>query len=119
MDNSFLPRSPQSGLRAPVLHLCRVALLALTAVLSASGQAKPDGAEPVAEPAVAAILAAFDKYEVVGMPAAHGLKDLDDLILMLVRNPGFWKNVNDIEIECGNSLYQDLLDRYTSGANVP
>ena len=31
------------------------------------------------------------------MPAAHGLMDLDDL----------------------NSLYQDLLDRYTSGADVP
>ena len=27
--------------------------------------------------------------------------------------------MNDIEIECGNSLYQDLLDRYTSGADVP
>src|SRR5207248_6278174 len=24
--------------------------------------------------------------------------------------------VNDIEIECGNSLYQDVLDRYTVGA---
>jgi hypothetical protein len=53
------------------------------------------------------------------MPAGHGLKDLDDLILTLVRNPAFWKKVNDIEIECGNSLYQDLLDRYTSGADVP
>jgi hypothetical protein len=75
--------------------------------------------EPVAEPAVDAILAAFDRYEVVGMPAAHGLKDLDDLILTLIRNPGFWRKVNDIEIECGNSLYQDLLDSYTSGANMP
>jgi hypothetical protein len=101
------------------LRLCCVALLAITAILSANGQARSDGAEPVAEPAVAAILAAFDKYEVVGMPAAHGLKDLDDLILTLVRNPGFWKKGNDIEIECGNSLYQDLLDRYTSGADVP
>jgi hypothetical protein len=53
------------------------------------------------------------------MPAAHGLKDLDDLILTLIRNPTFPAKVKDIEIECGNSLYQDLLDRYTSGANVP
>jgi hypothetical protein len=36
-----------------------------------------------------------------------------------VRNPAFAKKVNDIEIECGNSLYQGLLDRYTSGADVP
>jgi hypothetical protein len=33
------------------------------------------------EPATAAILAAFDKYEIVGLPAAHGMKDLDDFIL--------------------------------------
>src|SRR5207253_11365139 len=55
----------------------------------------------------------------IWMPAAHGLKDLDDLILTLVLNPGFWKKVNDIEIECGYSLYQNLLDGYTSGADVP
>ena len=96
-----------------------VALFTIVLVLSANGQPKPDSPEPVAEPAVAAILAAFDRYDLVGMPAAHGLKDLDDLILTLVRNPAFWKKANDIEIECGNSLYQDVLDRYTSGADVP
>ena len=101
------------------IPLCRSHSFTIIAVLSASGQPRSDGAEPVAEPAIPAILAAFDRYEVVGMPAAHGLKDLDDLILTLIRNPAFWKKVNDIEIECGNSLYQDLLDRYTSGADVP
>ena len=34
-----------------------------------------------------AIIAAFNKYEVVGMDAAHGNKDLDDLMLHLVRDP--------------------------------
>jgi hypothetical protein len=123
MDNSFLSRPPQRGawidLRAAVMRQFWVALLTIVAVLSASGQARSDAADPVAEPAIPAILAAFDKYDVVGMPSAHGLKDLDDLILMLIRNPAFWKKVNDVEIECGNSLYQDLLDRYTSGADVP
>jgi len=50
-------------------------------------QAKPTGSRPSPEPAVPAILAAFDKYEVVGMPEAHGMKDVDDFILSLVRNP--------------------------------
>jgi len=93
-----------------------LALLALT-FLFANAQPKPP-AELTPEPAVPAILAAFDQYNVVGMPAAHGLKDLDDLILTLIRDPRFPKKVNDIEIECGNALYQDLLDRYTSGADV-
>ena len=123
MDRHFLGRKPQRHARiavhALVIRLRCAALLAIIAVLSASGQPRSEGAEPVAEPAIPAILAAFDRYDIVGMPAAHGLKDLDDLILTLVRNPTFWKKVNDIEIECGNSLYQDLLDRYTSGADVP
>jgi hypothetical protein len=75
--------------------------------------------EPIPEPAVPAILAAFDKYEVVAMPEAHGLKDLDDFILALIRNPAFPEKVNDIEVECGNSLYQPVLDRYIAGEDVP
>jgi hypothetical protein len=80
---------------------------------------KPTGAEPVPEPAIPAILAAFDKYEVVAMPAAHGLKDLDDFILTLIRTPAFTEKINDIEVECGNSLYQPVLDRYIAGEVVP
>jgi len=102
-----------------MMRSCFVVLLTIVAILSASGQAKPSGADPVPEPAISAILTAFDIHDVVGMPAGHGLKDLDDLILTLIRNPAFWKKVNDIELECGNSLYQDVLDRYTSGADVP
>ena len=51
--------------------------------------ARPTDADPKPEPAIPAILAAFDKYEVVAMPEDHGLKDLDDLIFGLVRNPAF------------------------------
>jgi hypothetical protein len=63
-------------------------------------------------------LTAFDKYEVVGMGAAHGNKDLDDLILHLIRNPAFPDKVNDVVVECGNSLFQPILDRYIAGDNV-
>jgi len=80
---------------------------------------KPAGAEPKPEPAVSAILAAFDKYEVVGMPEAHGMKDMDDFIFLLIRNPAFPNKVNDIEVECGNSMYQGVLDRYIAGEDVP
>jgi hypothetical protein len=82
-------------------------------------QAQATGSEPVPEPAVPAILAAFDKYEIVAMPEAHGMKDIDDFIFALIRNPDFPKKVNDIAVECGNSLYQPVLDRYIAGENVP
>ena len=81
--------------------------------------AHPEGAEPVPEQAVPAILAAFEKYQVVAIPEAHGMKDVDDFILSLIRNPAFPEKVNDIAVECGNSLYQPILDRYIAGADVP
>jgi hypothetical protein len=37
----------------------------------------------------------------------------------LIRNPTFSEKVNDIEVECGNSLYQPVLDRYVAGEDVP
>jgi len=100
-------------------------LLALSCLLlTGAGAAQTaassnSGSEPVPQPAVSAILAAFDKYEIVAMPAAHGMKDQDDFILGLVRNPAFAEKVNDIAVECGNSLYQPILDRYIAGEDVP
>jgi uncharacterized iron-regulated protein len=104
-----------------LIHRCCVVLLFLVTALPAIGrdqtqqQAKPTGSEPTPEPAVPAILEAFDKYEVVGMGEAHGDKDQDDFILSLIRNPSFLEKVNDIAVECGNSLYQPILDRYIAG----
>ncbi len=41
------------------------------------------------EPALPAILKLFETFEVVGMPAAHGEKDVDDFILSLIRDRAF------------------------------
>lgn len=76
------------------------------------------GTEPVPEPAVQAILAAFDQYQVVGLPQGHGLQDLDNLIFDLIRNPAFSEKVNDIELEGVNSRYQPVPDRYLAGEDV-
>jgi hypothetical protein len=105
-----------------VLRLACVVLWFLMVVLPSAGQAPAtnstaSGSTP--EPAIAAILAAFDRYEVVAMPEGHGMKDVDDFILSLIRDPTFPAKVNDIEVECGNSLYQPVLDRYIAGDDVP
>lgn len=71
------------------------------------------------QPAIPALLAAFDHHQVVALPAGHGMKDLDDFILALVRDPRFPERVNDIAVECGNSRHQAVLDRYIAGAEVP
>jgi hypothetical protein len=103
-----------------ILYLFLAAcLMTLSQARTPAPQNSESKDDPVPKPAISAILAAFDKYEVVGMPAAHGQKDLDDFILALIRNRDFPDRVNDIVVECGNSLYQPILDRYISGDDVP
>ena len=115
--------SPELHLAHRVRCLCCVAMLFLMALIPAMSRAQSHPlakeADPVPEGAFPAILAAFDKYEVVGLPQGHGIQDLDDFILSLIRNPAFSQKVNDIEFECGNSLYQPILDRYIAGEDVP
>jgi hypothetical protein len=127
---STFPITALTGLDAAAGRACRVAwfcigilllLIALTPSISraeAQESVKPAGAEPIPEPAIPAILAAFDKYEVVAMPQGHGMQDLNDFIFSLIRTPAFSEKVNDIEFECGNSLYQPILDRYIAGEDV-
>jgi hypothetical protein len=109
-------------LRLRVMHCCALGLLVVSALTVAYSQRqaanKPEAADPTPQPAVSAILSAFDKYEVVAMPQGHGMQDLNDFILSLIRNPAFSEKVNDIEVEFGNSLYQPMLDRYIAGENV-
>ncbi len=84
-----------------------------------AGHLVSDAQDATPEPAMPAILKALESFEVVGMPAAHGQKDIDDFILSLIRDPRFPESVNDIVVECGNVRFQPLLDRYIAGEDVP
>src|SRR6266849_1574966 len=125
MRSELMFRVPrlESVFHARLMHFCILVLLVVFTMTMAYGQTraanKPEPAEPTPQPAVSAILSAFDKYEVVAMPQGHGMQDLNNFILSLIRNPGFSEKVNDIEVEFGNSLYQPMLDRYIAGENVP
>jgi hypothetical protein len=108
------------------LFYCGSALAQQTVPISGPGQEIVEGQRPTLtgndpkpQDATKAILAAFDRYEVVGMGAAHGNQDLDAFILNLIRTPELPGKINDIVVECGNSLYQPILDRYIAGDDVP
>jgi hypothetical protein len=113
----MIARSERSMLMARVSSLVLSILVACAPATATPQPPKQSGVTP--EPAIPAILALFDRYEVVAMPEAHANKDLDDLILALIRDPRFPDRVNDIVIECGNSLYQPVLDQYIAGMDVP
>ncbi len=103
---------------------CGIFLLALASVsqpckAQALGSRSVTGTQEAhPEPAIPAILKTFETFDVVGMNASHGQKDMDDFILSLIRNPRFPASVNDIVVGCGNLRYQPALDRYIAGEDV-
>lgn len=66
------------------------------------------------------ILAAFRTHQVVTLgEGGHNNEQTHALRLSLIRDPRFAKVVNDIVVEFGNSRYQDIMDRFVGGEDVP
>jgi len=49
----------------------------------------------------------------------HGNEQGHAFRLSLIRDPRFTTTVNDIVVETGNALYQDLMDRFVQGEDIP
>jgi len=83
------------------------------------------GASQVPKPAtrldaIPAILDAFKTYQLVGFPGGHtDGNETMALLRSLIRDPRFPATANDIVVEFGSSRYQDLMDRYVRGDDVP
>ena len=75
-------------------------------------------ATPAQDP-VADITKLFDTYRIVMVGEIHGCTQEWKLLDKLVAAPGFADRVNDIVMEFGNARYQDVMDRYIAGENVP
>ena len=69
---------------------------------------------------VSAVIRAFESHSVVAVgEAPHGSEQLHALLVALVRDPRFASVANDIVVEFGNARYQDLIDRFVRGDDVP
>lgn len=66
-----------------------------------------------------AILDVFGHYRFVAIGDAHGNQQGEAFQLALIRDPRFPAVVNDILVESGNARYQELVDRYVRGEEVP
>jgi hypothetical protein len=75
--------------------------------------------QPKLEDATTAVLQAFHTHNVVMFGEAHGGKQEYEWLCRLVNAPGFADRVDDIVVEFGNARYQDTVDRYVAGENVP
>src|SRR5688572_1944478 len=84
----------------------------------AFGQALLPAARPV-DP-FEAIADALTTYRVVGLgEGAHRGEQDHAFRLALVRHARVAERAQDIVTECGNSRYQDVMDRYIRGDEVP
>ena len=69
---------------------------------------------------IAAILEAFKAHQIVALgEGLHGNEQGHMFRLSLIFDPRFTAVVNDIVVEFGNSRYQDVMDRFIRGENVP
>jgi hypothetical protein len=75
--------------------------------------------EPMVEPATPAILKVFQSHDIVMLGEIHGNKQEYQWLRSLVATREFADRVDDIVMEFGNSLYQQAVDRYVSGEDVP
>lgn len=75
--------------------------------------------EPTPLNATTAILRAFDTHEIVMFGEEHGCKQEYEWLKDLVGTPEFADRIDDIVVEGGNSLYQQYVDRYIGGGDVP
>jgi hypothetical protein len=93
--------------------------LTLTVPIRGTAQgARPGPAAP--QDAITAILDAFRSFRVVSFPRGHtDPNESQALLRALVADPRFGATVNDIVVEFGSSRYQDVMDRYIRGEDVP
>lgn len=76
---------------------------------------------PRPQDAATFIAATVQRYPITELSRTEGMGNANelDLIARLLADSQFTAEVDDVVIECGNSRYQAMLDRYVAGGNVP
>ncbi len=94
----------------------------LLAAFSATQAYPQAGSASAARPLnpVDGIIAAFESHSVVALGEGdHNNEQGHALRLQLIRDPRFARVANDILVEFGNPLYQEVMDRYIRDEDVP
>jgi hypothetical protein len=99
-----------------------VSLSALAVILAvgsfAPAQPQPSRLAMPIEP-ISAIVQQFKSHTVVALGDNEASVQGSEFRIKLVRDPRLAAVVNDIVVEFGNSRYQDLVDRFARGEEVP
>ncbi len=103
------------------MRRCLGSLIVLVQVAQVALSAGPSPAHRSPQPvdAVASIIDAFRTHDIVAVTDPHGCVQVQALLLSLVRDPRFPDTVNDIVIETASARYQDAIDRFVRGDDIP
>ena len=103
--------------------MSRLSLAMMLALAVASTAAPQDAAPRALVPidAVSGVVDAFRVHPIVGLSAGDGHGDLRGpaFVVSLIRDPRFAAVANDIVMEGASGRYQDVMDRYVRGDDVP
>jgi len=99
---------------APVVNFS-VAITLLIAAIPVSAQRAVVHEKDI----VKAIVDQFDKSDLVGLGELHGSQADQDLRFQIIHSKAFARKVHIIVVEGLNALYQEDLDRYIRGEDVP
>ena len=83
------------------------------------GAQSPMRVPPTPVEPISAILDAFRAHEIVAISDPHGNVQLQTFLLSLVHDARFPAAVEDIVIETLSARYQDAIDRFVRGEDVP
>ena len=113
-----------SGLKSLFIFLMFIGILLNTSiaaqVINKSKKTNVSPKEPQAVDPIAGILRLFETRPIVALDeGAHHTAQTHAFFRALVQDSRFSGKVNDILVEFGTSKYQDVLDRYINGENVP
>src|ERR1700681_3930814 len=103
--------------------LSGVLISLLLGYVGVSGRVQQQGFPP--KPAIpidpiAAIVDEFSRHAIVALgDGDHASEQPHAFRLSLIRDPRFATTVNDIVVESGSALYQDVIDRFVRGDDVP
>lgn len=124
LSEGFNQRIAQLESRTPDLEIVRsrpgasrgrLRSSSLVVIPTVSGQRSPVANGKV----IAGLLSQFDRFDIVALGEWHGKEEDQAFQLALIRSPELPKKARNVVVEWGNSLYQDVLDRYIVGEDVP
>lgn len=111
--------SQTAGSKAPPPVTCVARSVIAVAILTSSIALSARGAATLPLDPTVAVIDAFKTHRLVAIGEEHGNEQQHLFLRSLVSDPRFAAVVNDIVVEFGNAQYQDVVDRFVSGDDVP